>query len=50
MKWSEIAVVILPPLEKHSTSFVKILSIRVAEFEDTREGCKIRGRKPYEDT
>ena len=45
-KWSDIEVVILPPLEKQLRSFVKMLSIRVAEVLEIRVGCRIRGLNP----
>ena len=45
-KWSDMEVVILPPLEKQLRSFVKMLSIRVAEVLEIRVGCRIRGLNP----
>ena len=45
-KWSKILEVTFPPTEEISILLTKILSIRVADFEVTLEGCKIRGVKP----
>ena len=35
-----------PPFEKQVRSLIRILSMRVADFEVTRVGCRIRGLKP----
>ena len=36
IRWSEMAVVILPPLEEHARSLMKMLSIKVAELDVNR--------------
>jgi len=47
MKWSEIEVVRLPPLEQQAKSLIKMLSMRVAELDEILDGLRIRGRKPW---
>ena len=49
MKWSEIDVVRLPPLEVQARSLINMLSMSVAEFDDILDGWRIRGRKPWAD-
>ena len=50
IRWSEIEQVRLPPVAWHSWLLMKILSIRVLEWLEIRDGWSMRGRKPREES